>query len=100
MCDFLTNKGEIGPNIEAMGIPVHALGMKPGVPNPIKFMRLLGYCFFRRDVVQTWMYHADVLGGLAARMAGYRYVVWGLRNSNLDAGLTGNSTLLVVKISL
>ena len=96
----LTTKGEIGPHIEAMGIPVHALGMKPGMPNPIKFMRLVRLLlFFRPDVVQTWMYHADLLGGLAARVAGYQHVVWGLRNSNLDAKLTKRSTLLVVKIS-
>ena len=50
------------------------------------------------DLVQTWMYHADLLGGLAARLAGCRFVVWGLRNSNLDVKLTKRSTLMVVKV--
>ena len=94
----LRTKGEVGPRIEALQIPVLALGMRPGLPDPLKVLTLVSYLQKTRpNLVQTWMYHADLLGALAARLAGCRRVVWGLHNSNLDQQLTKRSTLMVVK---
>ena len=27
------------------------------------------------DVVQTWMYHADLVGGIVSRLAGIKYIL-------------------------
>lgn len=93
----LTTLGEIGPRIAALGIPVEAMGMQPGLPSPITFLRLVRQ--IRRvkpDVVHTWLYHADLLGGLAARLAGVSAIGWCIRNSNLDKDKTRFSTRAVV----
>lgn len=94
----LVGIGEIGPRIQALGIPVHVLGMRRGIPNPLlvwRLMRLLRQ--INPDVVHTWMYHADLIGGLAARLAGCKRVVWGIRHSNLSKTENKRSTLWVVK---
>jgi glycosyltransferase involved in cell wall biosynthesis len=94
----LTSLGEIGPRIQALGIPVHSLNMHPGRPAALKLWKLVS--ILRRsqpDVVHTWMYHADLLGGLAARLAGLRAVAWGIRQGNLSPAHNKRSTLLVVR---
>lgn len=93
----LTTLGELAPRIVALGISIEAMGMKPGLPSPIGFFRLM--CRIKRlnpEVVHTWMYHADLLGGLAARLAGVSAIGWCIRNSNLDKDKTKFSTRVVV----
>ena len=95
----LMGKGEVGPRIEALGIPVYTLGMRRGVPNPLMVLRLAKLLReLQPDVVHTWMYHADLLGGLAARLAGCRRVIWCLRHSNLSKTENKRSTLAVVAL--
>lgn len=94
----LVGLGEIGPRIQALGFPVHALGMSRGVPNPLMLLRLVRLLRqLRPDVVHTWMYHADLLGGLAARLLGCKRVIWCIRNSDLSKTKTSRSTILVAK---
>ena len=94
----LVGLGEIGPRIQALGIPVHALGMSRGIPNPLMALRLAKLLRdLQPDVVHTWMYHADLLGGLAGRLAGCERVIWCIRHSNLSKTENKRSTLWVVK---
>jgi len=93
----LTTLGELATRIASLGIPVDAVGMKPGLPGPLGFIRLVQ--ILKRldpEVVHTWMYHADLLGGLAARLAGVSAVGWCIRNSDLDKDKTKVSTRAVV----
>lgn len=46
------------------------------------------------DIVQTWLYHADFLGGLAARVAGIRNVIWGVRTTDVDGGCARATTFV------
>jgi glycosyltransferase involved in cell wall biosynthesis len=52
----------------------------------------------RPDIVQTWMYHADMLGGLAARMTGNRNVIWGIRTTSVSPGSCKRSTILIMRL--
>jgi glycosyltransferase involved in cell wall biosynthesis len=92
--------GALGPVGEAWrrdGVPVTALGMRPSTPDPVAFARLVR--LLRRaqpDVVQTWLYPGDLVGGLAARAAGLAPVLWNLRQSDLDPVETKWPTRAVV----
>lgn len=49
------------------------------------------------DIVQTWMYHADLIGGLVSKVAGFR-VFWGIHNFNLKANGASLSTRIVARL--
>lgn len=95
----LATPGELAPRIAALGIPVESVDMKAGRLNLSGFFRLVRLVKrLHPDVVHTWMYHADLLGGLAARLAGVSALGWGIRNSNLDRDKTKFSTRAVVAL--
>lgn len=83
----LSDLGTVGGELLSMGIPVSALGMR-GAPDVFRtFFRLRSQLIEDRpDIVQTWMYHADFLGGLAARSLGIRRILWGIRTTEIKLG--------------
>ena len=101
-CDLhiisLSDEIALAPQFEECGATVQSLNLGRG---PGAFSGLLGLSrAIRRqkpDVVQTWMPHADLLGGLAARLAGVKNLVWGLHHADLGRSGLKLSTMLVVR---
>jgi len=84
----MTDTGTIGPLIAGAGIPVEALGIRRGTVDPSGVMRLVRVLRrYRPDIVQTWLYHADLLGLIVARLGYARHLAWNIRCSDM-AGLT------------
>src|SRR5262249_37110587 len=80
----LIERGPMAARLQESGVRVRSLGMPRGSANPVQVLRLVRWIRESQpNVVQTWMYHADLLGGIAARLAG-KPVVWGIHHSNLD----------------
>lgn len=98
----LTSHHEITPTwvkqYAEMTIPVAVLGMHRRRPNFGKIAHLIAAIRKNRPhIVQTWMYHADLIGGISAKLAGSYPVVWNIRHSNLDANLHKQMTILVAR---
>jgi glycosyltransferase involved in cell wall biosynthesis len=85
-----------GPVLGA-GIPLATMGMRPGAPDPRGQARLAAHLARERPaVVQTWMDHSNLIGGLASRLATRAPVVWGLHHTGHRPGLSKRSTLWTV----
>jgi glycosyltransferase involved in cell wall biosynthesis len=81
--------------IEALGVPVHELGMH-GLAGPSAVLRLMRALRHRRaDVIQTWMLHSNVIGGLAGRLAVRSPLVWGVHLSKFDHSSLGTKAAVV-----
>lgn len=94
----LTSLGVIGESLRSRGVCVHALGMSSALSFPIALWRLAKLIRqYQPNIIQTWMYHANLLGGLAACLAGHRNIVWGVRRTSLSLSDSAQ-TVLVMKV--
>lgn len=81
----LTGDGVIKEKLESIGVAVICI--------EITYLTIVQslYKLFKvireksPDIVQTWLYHADVLGGCIARAAGVKKIFWSLHNVEMTA---------------
>lgn len=95
----MTDVGPIGEKIKSEGIPVFDLGMTLGRPSIKGFAKLAN--FLKRepvDIIQTWLYHADLLGLIAGKMTGIKKIIWGVRCSDMHLQNYRYLTRLTVKM--
>lgn len=95
----MMDEGKYGPLLREAGVVMYCLNMPQG---RVTFSGLWHLFKFIRqhkpDVVQTWMYHADLIGGVVARLAGVRNVFWNIRHTTLEPGKSKKSTILIAKL--
>lgn len=95
----MMNTGKYGPLLQEHGIKVYCLNMQQGrlsLKGIIKLYKLLRA--IKPNVVQTWMYHADLIGGIVARIAGIKKIFWNIRHSYLQKGSSKNSTIFIAHV--
>jgi len=92
----LTGDDELAPIIRRLGVPVHLLEMRKG-PSTLR-----GIWHLRRllqriapDLVQTWLCHADLLGGLVAWHTLRCPVVWGVHQTEAPAATPWTTRLVL-----
>lgn len=95
----LTDEGKYGAVLRKHGVEVYAIGMKRGFLNFGRIFQLISTIrSVNPDLVQTWMYHADLIGGLTAKLAGVRRVFWGIRHTTLEKGKAKRLTIIIARI--
>lgn len=97
----LSTNDIMGDRIRELGVTVHTLDMRSGLPTPACMLRMKRLIKeYQPDVVQTWLYHADLLGGITAKMAAPNSkIVWNIRSGDLDFRNTTWHTYISAKMS-
>lgn len=93
----MMNEGIMGEKIRNLNIPVYTLDMKRGIPSFKVILKVLKICE-DVDIIQTWMYHANLLGFVIAKIL-KRRIIWGIHHSNLEKDKNKKSTLFIAKIN-
>src|ERR1700741_3757551 len=80
----MTDRGALGDIIEQTDTELITLGMPRGFPDPRAFFRFRSLGRERRpDIIQSWMYHADVLTALTCRGTAIPFL-WNIRCSAMQ----------------
>jgi glycosyltransferase involved in cell wall biosynthesis len=94
----LRSGGRLVERVRSLGIPVDAFEFR-GQRVPAEFVRLARFLRRLRPCgVVTWMYHANLIGGLAAKLAGDIPTVWNVRHAELLPRNTKLRTRLIVRV--
>jgi len=94
----LVEPGELSQPLVAPGIAVSSLGMSRGRPTFAGLGKLVRH--LRRtkpDILQTWLYHADLAGTVAAALARPRRLIWNVRCSDMTQTPGDRSTRWVLR---
>jgi glycosyltransferase involved in cell wall biosynthesis len=82
----LMDIGPVGDEIKKLGVEIMCLNMKPGTPDPAKVLHLSRILRnIKPDIIQTWLWHSDLLGAIASKMTGRTVpIIWGIRITDLE----------------
>lgn len=95
----LTSRGYLAERIEAAGVRVHSLGMERAridvtvLPKLVKLVREI-----QPTILQTWLYHADLLGTAAAILSNRARLVWNIRCSDMNLAHYPWTTRVTLKL--
>lgn len=96
----LSGSQDYGIMLRQIKIPLHTLNFsnsKVNLRGLYKLYKLIKK--IKPDVIQTWMVHADIIGGLVGRLAGIKNIFWGVHHSALVEGKSKKITMLIIKIN-
>lgn len=95
----LTGPGLVGPRLVGAGVPVFDLGLRRGqisLGAVGQLRRLIAEV--KPQILQTWLYHADLLGLLARGFGARPRLVWNLRCSDMDLARYSRLTAWVLRL--
>ena len=83
--------------LKKLGVKVYYLDIK--LYSVFAFINLLRLIkLLKPNIVQTWLAHGDLIGGIAAKLCGFKNIVWNIRYSNFKIGEAKLTTIFLIKI--
>ncbi|WP_133013998.1 glycosyltransferase [Clostridium cuniculi] len=94
----LRDKGIIGKRLEEKNIEVIALNIN-NLKYAIKSIKKAKQICKSAEVIQSWMYHADLFGFVIAKIFLKKKIIWGIRHGVLEKGKDRRSTIIIARIN-
>ena len=95
----LISIGDVGDKLIKSGIELSIINFSKKRFFFLSFLKLCNTISkFKPDIVHTWMYHANLIGGLAAKISKVKNIFWSIHHNDLSIIHNKLSTLIVAKI--
>ena len=92
----LTDFGFYGNKLKLHNIKVYSLGFKKSLFDIFKFFKLMHLIYkISPNIVQTWMYHSDIIGSIATKIISRAPIIWNVRHGKYDNKLSSRIIIFV-----
>ncbi len=97
----LIDEGTNGAELKGMGVPVYSLKMNTILGFLLSIFRIAFIVYqFRPNIIQGWMYHANLLAWFAQKIAAQKSKLYfGVRHTFYDYSLESKNTRIVIKLN-
>lgn len=94
----LSGNGYIAQRLKDKNFTVHQLEFNKSLlpfNECIKLYKLISS--IKPEVVHTWMYHSNLLGGIISKLLGIKKIIWSVHAFNIQPGMLKPSTRLLIR---
>ena len=93
----MMDAGKYGPLLEKNNIKTYYLGLNRGKVSILPLIKLKSILKIEEpDIIQTWMSHADLFGGIVSKILGHKNLIWNIRHSKLTYRASNIKTNAVI----
>ncbi len=95
----LVSEGDVGLKLKNIGVELSVINFsKKRKFFSSFFMLCKTISDFNPNVVHTWMYHGNLIGGIAAKFSGLKNIIWSIHHNDLSLKHNKFSTLFFAKM--
>lgn len=96
----IVSGGQLEKNILKHGILINVLSLQSILDYPKVLFSLIRLIYrLKPDVIHTWMYHANLVGGMVAKIMGCNNIVWAIRTTDSVGLKASKSSRLIRKLN-
>lgn len=94
----LKNTNFYKDEIEKLGVKVQCINNGFSFKTFLNLLKLIKLIITKKPIVNTWLYHADIIGGIIGKTFGAKKIIWSIRQSNLNSNVNSKMNILLIKI--
>ena len=95
----LLSKGDLGDDLIKLGVELSVVNFRKKRFFFYNFFKLCNLILdFKPDVVHCWMYHANLIGGIASKVSKVKKIIWSIHHNNPSNEFNSYSTILISKL--